>query len=115
MAGFKFGCLITLGLVLFAYIPQIHCNEDVQYDQDDDNVQTLLAMKELLRREPMYVLQALSNLRPNLPFGTSKRGIDFGLGRGFSGSQAAKHFMGMAAARYAGGPGKRRKRMAAGN
>merc|ERR1712088_1065336 len=33
--------------------------------------------------------------------------IDFGLGRGFSGSQAAKHFLGMAAARYSGGPGKR--------
>merc|ERR1712183_409688 len=38
---------------------------------------------------------------------SSKRGIDFGLGRGFSGSQAAKHFLGMAAARYSGGPGKR--------
>ena len=41
---------------------------------------------------------------------SSKRGIDFGLGRGFSGSQAAKHFMGMAAARYSGGPGKKKKR-----
>ena len=40
---------------------------------------------------------------------SSKRGIDFGLGRGFSGSQAAKHFMGMAAARYSGGPGKRKR------
>jgi len=40
-------------------------------------------------------------------FFSSKRGIDFGLGRGFSGSQAAKHFLGMAAARYSGGPGKR--------
>merc|ERR1740128_402369 len=26
-----------------------------------------------------------------------KRGLDFGLGRGFSGSQAAKHMMGLAA------------------
>ena len=33
---------------------------------------------------------------------SSKRGIDFGLGRGFSGSQAAKHFMGIAAAQYSG-------------
>jgi len=39
----------------------------------------------------------------------SKRGIDFGLGRGFSGSQAAKHFMGIAAAQYSGGPGKRKR------
>ena len=41
---------------------------------------------------------------------SSKRGIDFGLGRGFSGSQAAKHFMGMAAASFSGGPGRKRKR-----
>ncbi|CAG9823767.1 unnamed protein product [Phaedon cochleariae] len=40
---------------------------------------------------------------------TSKRGLDFGLGRGFSGSQAAKHLMGLAAANFAGGPGRRRR------
>ncbi|XP_043193002.1 diuretic hormone class 2-like [Amphibalanus amphitrite] len=38
-----------------------------------------------------------------------KRGLDFGLGRGFSGSQAAKHMMGLAAANFAGGPGRRRR------
>ncbi len=43
-------------------------------------------------------------------FYSAKRGIDFGLGRGFSGSQAAKHFMGMAAASFSGGPGRKRKR-----
>lgn len=40
---------------------------------------------------------------------SSKRGIDLGLGRGFSGSQAAKHLMGLAAANFAGGPGRRRR------
>ncbi|KAF6205116.1 hypothetical protein GE061_019283 [Apolygus lucorum] len=40
---------------------------------------------------------------------TSKRGLDLGLSRGFSGSQAAKHLMGLAAANYAGGPGRRRR------
>jgi len=35
-----------------------------------------------------------------------KRGIDFGLGRGYSGSQAARHMMGRYQANYAGGPGK---------
>nr|CAD7604977.1 unnamed protein product [Timema genevievae] len=39
----------------------------------------------------------------------SKRGLDLGLSRGFSGSQAAKHLMGLAAANYAGGPGRRRR------
>ncbi|XP_043277183.1 diuretic hormone class 2 [Venturia canescens] len=38
-----------------------------------------------------------------------KRGLDLGLSRGFSGSQAAKHLMGLAAANYAGGPGRRRR------
>ncbi|KYQ47980.1 Diuretic hormone class 2 [Trachymyrmex zeteki] len=39
----------------------------------------------------------------------TKRGLDLGLNRGFSGSQAAKHLMGLAAANYAGGPGRRRR------
>merc|ERR1712141_626538 len=36
----------------------------------------------------------------------SKRGLDFGLGRGYSGSQAARHQLGLYQANYAGGPGK---------
>ncbi|KAF2360144.1 hypothetical protein FHG87_009097 [Trinorchestia longiramus] len=43
----------------------------------------------------------------------NKRGLDLGLGRGFSGSQAAKHLMGLSAASYAGGPGKRKRQSAA--
>ncbi|EGI66870.1 Diuretic hormone class 2 [Acromyrmex echinatior] len=39
----------------------------------------------------------------------NKRGLDLGLNRGYSGSQAAKHMMGLAAANYAGGPGRRRR------
>ncbi|KAK7869327.1 hypothetical protein R5R35_012888 [Gryllus longicercus] len=39
----------------------------------------------------------------------NKRALDLGLSRGFSGSQAAKHLMGLAAANYAGGPGRRRR------
>ncbi|XP_011872300.1 PREDICTED: diuretic hormone class 2 [Vollenhovia emeryi] len=39
----------------------------------------------------------------------TKRGLDLGLSRGFSGSQSAKHLMGLAAANYAGGPGRRRR------
>jgi len=40
---------------------------------------------------------------------SSKRGLDLGLSRGYSGTQAAKHLMGMAAANFAGGPGRRRR------
>lgn len=39
--------------------------------------------------------------------------MDFGLGRGYSGSQAAKHLMGLAAANYAIGPGRKRRSSAA--
>ncbi|KAK4288629.1 hypothetical protein Pmani_038346, partial [Petrolisthes manimaculis] len=40
---------------------------------------------------------------------SNKRGLDLGLGRGFTGSQAAKHLMGLAAANFAGGPGRKRR------
>ena len=39
----------------------------------------------------------------------NKRGLDLGMGRGFSGSQTAKHLMGLAAANYAGGPGRKKR------
>merc|ERR1711892_618855 len=40
---------------------------------------------------------------------SEKRGIDFGLGRGYSGSQAARHMLGLQQASFAGGPGKRKR------
>lgn len=36
-----------------------------------------------------------------------KRGLDLGISRGFSGSQAGKHLMGLSAASFANGPGRR--------
>lgn len=52
---------------------------------------------------------SIVSLTPFLFCCSSKRGLDLGLSRGFSGSQAAKHLMGLAAANYAGGPGRRRR------
>merc|ERR1711988_302090 len=40
---------------------------------------------------------------------SDKRGIDFGLGRGYSGSQAARHMLGLQQVNFAGGPGKRKR------
>eukprot|EP00095_Tigriopus_kingsejongensis_P010431 maker-scaffold294_size218657-snap-gene-0.21 protein:Tk10431 transcript:maker-scaffold294_size218657-snap-gene-0.21-mRNA-1 annotation:"diuretic hormone class 2" len=70
-------------------------------------------VSEMLRGDPSYVLGMLSQLRSNIlkPLENNKRAIDFGLGRGYSGNQAAKHFMGLVASQYAGGPGKKRKRV----
>lgn len=40
---------------------------------------------------------------------SEKRALDLGLSRGYSGALQAKHLMGLAAANYAGGPGRRRR------
>ena len=40
---------------------------------------------------------------------SSKRTVDFGLSRGYSGAQEAKHRMAMQIANFAGGPGRRKR------
>lgn len=70
------------------------------WDQQDD----------IDRDEFLEILSRLSRTVMNRPeMENTKRGLDLGLSRGFSGSQAAKHLMGLAAANYAGGPGRRRR------
>ncbi|KAI5731805.1 hypothetical protein M8J77_016344 [Diaphorina citri] len=63
--------------------------------------------------QPDLILEMLARLSQSIlrenDLENSKRGLDLGLSRGFSGSQAAKHLMGLAAANYAGGPGRRRR------
>ncbi|XP_076308479.1 uncharacterized protein LOC143223888 [Tachypleus tridentatus] len=62
---------------------------------------------------PADVLGVLAYLQSSIlraqEISNEKRGLDLGLSRGFSGSQAAKHRMGLAAAKFAGGPGRRRR------
>ncbi|RZF43543.1 hypothetical protein LSTR_LSTR012823 [Laodelphax striatellus] len=63
--------------------------------------------------DPELMLEILTRLGQTIiranDLENSKRGLDLGLSRGFSGSQAAKHLMGLAAANYAAGPGRRRR------
>ncbi|XP_053986617.1 diuretic hormone class 2 [Hylaeus anthracinus] len=66
---------------------------------EEDDPETLMGILARLDRTIMR--------NPELE--NNKRGLDLGLSRGFSGSQAAKHLMGLAAANYAGGPGRRRR------
>ncbi|XP_029048703.1 diuretic hormone class 2 [Osmia bicornis bicornis] len=68
-----------------------------QVDEEDPE-----ALMEFINRLGRTIM-----LNPELE--NNKRGLDLGLSRGFSGSQAAKHLMGLAAANYAGGPGRRRR------
>ncbi|KFM77019.1 Diuretic hormone class 2, partial [Stegodyphus mimosarum] len=62
---------------------------------------------------PKETLQVLGNLAQRIleaeSISNEKRGLDLGLSRGFSGSQAAKHLMGLSAASFANGPGRKRR------
>ncbi|CAL1267615.1 unnamed protein product [Larinioides sclopetarius] len=62
---------------------------------------------------PKETLQVLGNLAQSIleaeGISNEKRGLDLGLSRGFSGSQAAKHLMGLSAASFANGPGRKRR------
>ncbi|XP_035209343.1 diuretic hormone class 2-like [Stegodyphus dumicola] len=62
---------------------------------------------------PEEIVRILMKLAETVPsyymIPNEKRGIDLGLSRGFSGSQAAKHLMGLQAANFANGPGRRRR------
>ncbi|KFM81045.1 Diuretic hormone class 2, partial [Stegodyphus mimosarum] len=63
---------------------------------------------------PEEIVRILLKLAETVPSSyymipNEKRGIDLGLSRGFSGSQAAKHLMGLQAANFANGPGRRRR------
>ncbi|KPL94061.1 hypothetical protein QR98_0001240 [Sarcoptes scabiei] len=61
---------------------------------------------------PEELISTMDNLIQSILAGidsSHSRGIDLGLSRGFSGSQAAKHLMGMSAASFANGPGRRRR------
>ncbi|XP_063701669.1 diuretic hormone class 2 isoform X2 [Culicoides brevitarsis] len=61
------------------------------------------ALLELIARYGQTILRAKDDLE------NSKRTVDFGLSRGYSGAQEAKHRMAMAIANFAGGPGRRRR------
>ncbi|XP_044760208.1 diuretic hormone class 2 [Coccinella septempunctata] len=72
----------------------------------------------ITRDDPEYIIRVFRQFRTyynNIPddeddsWTDSKRGLDLGLGRGYSGSLAAKQRMGLASANFAGGPGRRRR------
>ncbi|XP_061378496.1 diuretic hormone class 2 isoform X2 [Danaus plexippus] len=63
--------------------------------------------------EPEEIVDMLNRLNSLLQMErkveNEKRALDLGLSRGYSGAIQAKHLMGLAAANYAGGPGRRRR------
>ncbi|CAL8079481.1 unnamed protein product [Orchesella dallaii] len=99
------GCIISLVAILQAanaipFYPSVYTNARYKDLIEVDDPEAVL---EVLAKLGQSILRAQHE-------GTnSKRGLDLGLGRGFSGSQAAKHLMGLAAANLAAGPGKRKR------
>ncbi|XP_046977917.1 diuretic hormone class 2 isoform X4 [Vanessa cardui] len=63
--------------------------------------------------EPEQIMDMLNRLNELMEMErkmeNEKRALDMGLNRGYSGALHAKHLMGMAAANYASGPGRRRR------
>ncbi|XP_014259517.1 diuretic hormone class 2 isoform X1 [Cimex lectularius] len=105
--------MVTLSLVFASVILLSAASESVPYMGpraylgDFESEPDTQVMMEILAKLGQTIMRA-NDLEK---YGTlsSKRGLDLGLSRGFSGSQAAKHLMGLAAANFAGGPGRRRR------
>lgn len=79
---------------------------------DEDYGELISAPREVMKRGGNDAInRIISRLRPTYSKRPreSKRGVDFGLARGFSGSQALKHALGLEAARYVGGPGRKKR------
>jgi len=100
------GCCITLLTLLHAshaipfYPPTYNHNRHKDYLVEVEDPDAVLDMLAKLGQSILRAQHEGSN---------AKRGLDLGLGRGFSGSQAAKHLMGLAAANFAAGPGKKKR------
>ncbi|XP_068617253.1 diuretic hormone class 2 [Battus philenor] len=75
--------------------------EDGQYDPDEI-VEMLNRLSNLIQIE-----RKMETYKDDIT--SEKRALDLGLSRGYSGALQAKHLMGLAAANYAGGPGRRRR------
>ncbi|XP_055838366.1 diuretic hormone class 2 isoform X1 [Episyrphus balteatus] len=91
--------LIVMSTPSAAPVPRYHTN--VLYNDFNEVPDDILV--DLMARFGQTILRARSDLE------NSKRTVDFGLARGFSGTQEAKHRMGLAAANFPGGPGRRRR------
>ncbi|XP_055384911.1 diuretic hormone class 2 [Condylostylus longicornis] len=98
-AGF---CLLLLATTDAAPMPRYYPNT-LYNDIDQYNEGSAEQIMRLIERFGQTIMRARNDLE------NSKRNIDFGLARGYSGTQEAKHRMGMAAASFPGGPGRRRR------
>ncbi|NP_001124379.1 diuretic hormone 31 precursor [Bombyx mori] len=107
----KFTCVLASCVLLafllvvpsFGYPRYIndYYRDDGQYDPDEI-IDMLGRLGNLIQME-----RKMQNYKNDIT--SEKRAFDLGLGRGYSGALQAKHLMGLAAANFAGGPGRRRR------
>ncbi|CAB3227090.1 unnamed protein product [Arctia plantaginis] len=97
--------LIALLLVVpasaYPRYPSNYYRDDVQYEPEE--------IMDMLNRlgNLIQIERKMENYKDDIT--SEKRALDLGLSRGYSGTLQAKHLMGLAAANYAGGPGRRRR------
>ncbi|KAM7351833.1 diuretic hormone class 2 isoform 2-T3 [Cochliomyia hominivorax] len=101
-----FGCILTsallcLWLVSYTEAAPMPSQSNGYYNELEEVPDDILM--ELMARFGQTIMRARNDLE------NSKRTVDFGLARGYSGTQEAKHRMGLAAANFPGGPGRRRR------
>ncbi|XP_016979641.1 diuretic hormone class 2 isoform X1 [Drosophila rhopaloa] len=102
--AFLLFCLLAISSIEAAPMPRYQSNGGgygAGYNELEEVPDDLLM--ELMTRFGRTIIRARNDLE------NSKRTVDFGLARGYSGTQEAKHRMGLAAANFAGGPGRRRR------
>ncbi|KAL5235527.1 hypothetical protein ACI65C_002937 [Semiaphis heraclei] len=104
------GASVACGLLVVILVCTIPASLSAPYPFQGQNNAYLSSEND---GDPEVMLELLARIGQNImrvnELENSKRGLDLGLSRGYSGTQAAKHLMGMAAANFAGGPGRRRR------
>ncbi|XP_039754834.1 diuretic hormone class 2 isoform X3 [Pararge aegeria] len=117
----RFNCLMTcclLGALLLVLpatafpSPNNYYRDDGQYDPEEimgmlNRLNEIIQMERRLETYKEDISRTLMSATNGIP--NEKRDLDMGLNRGFSGAVQAKHLIGMAASRFAGGPGRRRR------
>lgn len=91
---------MAVKLILCIHSSPIKSFENFDNSMEDQPEDVLI---DLITRYGQTIMRARDDLE------NSKRTVDFGLSRGYSGAQEAKHRMAMAVANFAGGPGRKRR------
>ncbi|XP_017068593.1 diuretic hormone class 2 isoform X1 [Drosophila eugracilis] len=101
--AFLLFCFLAISSIEAAPMPRYQYNgggDGTGYNELDEVSEAVMNLMTRLGRTMLRARNDVEN---------TKRTVDFGLARGYSGTQEAKHRMGLAAANFAGGPGRRRR------